>query len=182
MPHLARVLLRRAIVIALKHVLVATDFGEAADVALRYGSEIARGFGATLHVVHVIEDYVSRANSLPGVTESYIDWDRWQRDAVAAAERDLNALVSDDERVSGKAVVSAIVAGSTARVLIDYARGHHIDLIVTGTHGRGVIGHLFIGSVAERLVRFAPCPVLTVKHPEREFVMPDALQILQPGH
>jgi nucleotide-binding universal stress UspA family protein len=48
-------------------------------------------------------------------------------------------------------------------------------LIVMGTHGRGPVAHLFMGSVAERVVRMAPCPVLTVRHPEREFVTPDAL-------
>lgn len=168
-------------VIALKQVLVATDFGEASDVALRYGSELARKFGANLHVVHVIEDYLSRANALPGVTESYIDWGRWQAESIAAAERDLTVLVSDDERVSGKATVAAFVSGSISRALIEYAREHKIDLIVAGTHGRGVVGHLVMGSVAERLVRYAPCPVLTVRHPEREFVMPDALQIMQAG-
>jgi nucleotide-binding universal stress UspA family protein len=60
--------------------------------------------------------------------------------------------------------------------LLDYAREQGVDLIVTGTHGRGGMAHFFMGSIAERLVRSAPCPVLTVRHPEREFVMPDALQ------
>ena len=163
--------------IGLKRVLVATDFGEASDVALRYGSELARQFGADLHVVHVIEDYITRA----GVAESYIDWGRWQAEAIATAERDLTVLVSDEDRVSGKATVAAFVARSISGAVIEYAREHKIDLIVAGTHGRGVVGHLVMGSVAERLVRHAPCPVLTVRHPEREFVMPDALQIMQAG-
>ena len=51
---------------------------------------------------------------------------------------------------------------------------HTIDLIVMGTHGRGAIAQLLVGSVAEKVVRTAPCPVLTVRHPEREFVVPDA--------
>ena len=167
--------------IALKQVLVATDFGDASDVALKYGSELARKFGATLHVVHVIEDYLARANSLAGLSEASIDWGRWQTEAVAAAERDLAVLVSDDDRVSGHAITRALVSDSIPRALVGYARQYKIDLIVTGTHGRGVVGHLVMGSVAERLVRYAPCPVLTVRHPEREFVMPDALQIMQAG-
>ena len=56
-----------------------------------------------------------------------------------------------------------------------YARDATIDLIVMGTHGRGAIAQLLMGSVAERVVRIAPCPVLTVRHPEHEFVLPDAL-------
>ena len=59
--------------------------------------------------------------------------------------------------------------------IVEYARVEDIDLIVIGTHGRGALAHLVMGSVAERVVRFAPCPVLTVRHPEREFARPDTL-------
>jgi universal stress protein A len=52
-----------------------------------------------------------------------------------------------------------------------------IDLIVMGTHGRGALAHVVLGSVAERVVRLAPCPVLTVRNPEHEFVRPDALTV-----
>jgi nucleotide-binding universal stress UspA family protein len=62
-----------------------------------------------------------------------------------------------------------------ASTIVEYARQEGIDLIVTGTHGRGGVAHLLMGSVAERVVRTAPCPVLTVRHPEHEFVIPDAL-------
>ena len=57
--------------------------------------------------------------------------------------------------------------------ILKYAAAQPIDLIVIGTHGRGPLGHMLMGSVAERVVRKAPCPVLTVRHPEREFVVPD---------
>ena len=63
----------------------------------------------------------------------------------------------------------------TAETIVQYAKDHAIDLIVMGTHGRRALEHLLMGSVAERVVRTAPCPVLTVRHPEREFVVPDAL-------
>jgi nucleotide-binding universal stress UspA family protein len=64
---------------------------------------------------------------------------------------------------------------SPAIPIADYAKQHAIDLIVMGTHGRGAIAHVLLGNVAERLVRIAPCPVLTVRDPEHEFVLPDAL-------
>jgi nucleotide-binding universal stress UspA family protein len=67
-------------------------------------------------------------------------------------------------------------SNATAAAIVDYAKTLNADLIVMGTHGRGPVSHLFIGSVAERVVRTAPCPVLTVRHPEREFVAPDALE------
>ena len=68
-----------------------------------------------------------------------------------------------------------ITSNAPAVAIVDYARRERIDLIVTGTHGRGAVAHLLMGSVAERVVRTAPCPVLTVRHPEHEFVVPDAL-------
>ena len=68
-----------------------------------------------------------------------------------------------------------IASTTPALTIVEYAELNHIDLIVTGTHGRGAVAHLLMGSVAERIVRTAPCPVLTVRHPEREFVVPDAL-------
>jgi len=67
------------------------------------------------------------------------------------------------------------VSTSPAMAIVDYAREAHSDLIIMGTHGRGAMAQLLMGSVAERVVRTAPCPVLTVRHPEHEFVLPDAL-------
>ena len=68
-----------------------------------------------------------------------------------------------------------------AATIVAYAREKDIDLIVVGTHGRGLAAHLLMGSVAERVVRTAPCPVLTVRHPQREFVTPDALVAVTHG-
>jgi nucleotide-binding universal stress UspA family protein len=71
-----------------------------------------------------------------------------------------------------------------AEEIVNYAATNGIDLIVLGTHGRGGMAHLLLGSVAEKVVRTAPCPVLTVRHPEREFVTPDTLDTslnAQPG-
>jgi nucleotide-binding universal stress UspA family protein len=166
--------------IALKHVLVATDFSEASDAALRYGRELARAFGATLHVVHVVEDISGRLADLPSVPDVYVDYGRWRQDALETAERELNARLSDEDRRQVGATAAAVVARATPAAILAYARDHHVDLIVAGTHGRGAIAHLVMGSVAERLVRQATCPVLVVRHPEREFVLPDALQVVSP--
>ena len=59
--------------------------------------------------------------------------------------------------------------------IIEYAKSHPIDLIVVGTHGRGAVKQLLLGSAAERVVRGAPCPVLAVRAHERDFIAPDAL-------
>jgi nucleotide-binding universal stress UspA family protein len=71
-----------------------------------------------------------------------------------------------------------MTSGSPAYAIVDYAREYDIDLIVMGTHGRGALAQLMMGSVAERVVRIAPCPVLTVRHPEHEFVQPDTLLVV----
>jgi nucleotide-binding universal stress UspA family protein len=165
-------------VISLKQVLVATDFGEASNAALSYGRELARAFGAKLHVVHVVEDISGRMRGLPNAPEAYVDFGRWQRDAVNAADANLRELLSDEDRRVLGATTAALLARTPSPAILDYAREHGVDLIVAGTHGRGVVGHLVMGSVAERLVRHAPCPVLVVRHPEREFVLPDALQVV----
>ena len=67
---------------------------------------------------------------------------------------------------------------SAAEAIVSYARDARIDLVIAGTHGRGKVATLIVGSVAEKLTRTAPCPVLVVRHPEREFVLPDALQVV----
>jgi nucleotide-binding universal stress UspA family protein len=70
------------------------------------------------------------------------------------------------------------VSGTPALAIVTYAKDANLDLIVMGTHGRGGMAHVLMGSVAEKVVRTAPCPVLTVRHPEHEFVLPDALQVV----
>jgi nucleotide-binding universal stress UspA family protein len=160
--------------IALNHILVATDFSEPAEVALAYGRALARQFGATLHVLHVVEDLGARFVELPLYVE---DLGHLQTEAEAAARTRLQLLLSDDDRkvLHAKAVV--VTATSPSAAIVGYASDAmpRIGCIVMGTHGRGAVAHFLMGSVAERVVRSAPCPVLTVRHPQHEFVMPDTL-------
>ena len=161
--------------ILLKTVLVATDFGPASEVALRYGQTLARRFGAELHVLHVVENIFARA--MDGYGYAAISPDV-QLDIEYAGRKQTDALLSDDDRRELRAKASTVTSNSPAAAIVEYARDNGVDLIVLGTHGRGAIGHLFMGSVAERVVRTAPCPVLTLRHPEREFVLPDALTVV----
>ena len=157
--------------IGLKNILVATDFGEAADAALTYGRALARLFNATLHVIHVVDDVYLRMGgdsfmaALPDI----------QRDAERAAQERLATLLVDNDPSPLPIRPVVVTSAATATAIVDYARDTSIDLIVTGTHGRRAVAHLLVGSVAERVVRTAPCPVLTVHHPEHEFVTPDTL-------
>lgn len=151
--------------IKLKRVLVATDFGAAADSALQYGRTLTRTFGGELHVLHVIDNL-----SVYGVILR-----EEQQDLECMARSRTEALIDEEDRRELHARTTTTTSNNPASIIVEYARAHAIDLIVMGTHGHGPIGHLFIGNVAEHVVRTAPCPVLTVHNPEREFVEPGAL-------
>ena len=161
--------------IALKNILVATDFGEAADAALDYGRDFARTFGATLHVLHVVDNVLTRLGGAEAFLGVYPDV---QRDVDEAARRQLDRRISAEDRSLLRAQPVAIMSNATAATIAGYAADEKIDLIIMGTHGRGAVAHLLLGSVAEKVVRLAPCPVLTVRQPEREFLRPDALQLV----
>jgi nucleotide-binding universal stress UspA family protein len=158
--------------IALKKVLVATDFEPASESALRYGRALARSFGAELHVLHVVENLLAHAVDMYGYAA---DAPGVQRDLERKARERTEALLDDDDRRELRAVAVTNTSNGTAEAILDYARENSIDLIVMGSHGRGGVAHFFMGSVAERVVRMALCPVLTVRHPEHDFVFPDAL-------
>jgi nucleotide-binding universal stress UspA family protein len=158
--------------IALKKILVATDFSELSDAALAYGRELARTFDASLTVVHIVDNILTRAYGAEGVVLADPEL---QREIETSAQRQVDALLFDDDRKMFGAVGLVITSNSPSAAIVTYARDASVDLIVMGTHGRGAIAQLLMGSVAERVVRIAPCPVLTVRHPEHEFVLPDAL-------
>ena len=158
--------------IVIRNVLVATDFGAASEAALNYGRNIARQFGARLHLLHVARHmYVASANAY-----GYAFVPAGLQDEIEAACRQrTEALLTDDDWQKLHAKAVTLTHQSAPAAIVDYARTEEIDLIIVGTHGRGPVAHLIMGSVAERVVCTAPCPVLTVRHPQHEFVVPDAL-------
>lgn len=159
--------------VALKRILVATDFSEPSAVALDYGREFARTFAARLHVLHVAESVVS----MPGLEFYGTSVTELQANLEAAARRQIDALLTEEDRLQLGAEAVVRPVSNIAGAIVEYAGQADIDLIVMGTHGRGGLSHFLMGSVAERVVRMAPCPVLTVRHPEREFLKPDALTL-----
>jgi nucleotide-binding universal stress UspA family protein len=158
--------------ITLKRILVATDFGEAAEAALGYGRELARAFGARFDVLHVADNVLGRGLGGDGFIAAYPEL---QKDVEESAVKQLDGLLTDEDRVTLGARPVLRTSTSPAQAIVAYARDAGTDLIIMGTHGRGAMAHLLMGSVAERVVRTAPCPVLTVRHPEHEFLRPDAL-------
>ena len=156
--------------IVLKNILVATDFSEPAAVAMAYGRDLARTYNARLHVVHIVEDVLTHYSPEIGLVSEQL-----QKDLEEVAWRDLDACVTDDDRRTISIVANVKTSVNIASGIVDYAKANAIDLIITGTHGRGAVKHLLMGSVAERVVRTAPCPALTVHAHERDFIAPDAM-------
>ena len=161
--------------IAIKNVLVATDFSPASETALAYGRELARHFGGTLHVLHVVENVYAYMVGTDAAIGAMIP-STLQQELEKAAQRQLDAAVGDDDRRELNAKPVLLTGSGAAVEIVAFARKAGIDIIVLGTTGRGPMSHLLMGNVAEKVVRTAPCPVLTVRHPEHEFVLPDALQ------
>lgn len=157
--------------IVLKNILVATDFSEPSANALAYGRDLARAYNATLHVLHVTEDVLMRYSPEVGFAVPEL-----QKDLEQAARRELDAIITADDVRTLRVVPAIETATGATNGITSYATAQQIDLIIVGTHGRGAVKQFLMGSVAERVVRTAPCPVLAVRAHEREFIAPDALQ------
>jgi universal stress protein A len=142
-----------------KKILVATDLRDTSQQALATAAEMAREHKSTLLVVNVVPDPMNQ----PWVIEAYgVDWIRVREDVCRAAAGELNKLVSDIAPSSPR-VETEVLIGVPAAEIVRYAREHGVDLMVVGTHGRGQLRRAFLGSVADRVVREASCPVLVVR-------------------
>ena len=111
--------------IALRHVLVATDFSEASDAALEYGRQFARMFGATLHVMHVVENVMARfaADAYPVLLPDL------QRDVEEAGAKKLMGLITSEDTAQLHAVSVVRTSTSPAAAIVDYAKEAGIDLV-----------------------------------------------------
>ena len=141
-------------------ILVPTDFSAASDAALTYARSLARQFGASINLVHVFEDpFTSGAFIGDGTVTMPLDLreslERLATEQLAARHAEhlgVLPLSSTD-----------LLTGPTAKRIVEHAEKTRADLIVMGTHGRSGLSHLLLGSVAEKVVRDAPCSVLTVR-------------------
>jgi nucleotide-binding universal stress UspA family protein len=154
--------------IELRRILVPTDFGRSSLTALTYGAEFAGRFGAELTLLHVVQDL---ALLMPDALLAAPVPAPAVEQLTQAARQALESLVRD-QKLEALAPKTEVRTGAPFVEIIACARETDTDLIVMGTHGRGGLAHVLLGSVAEKVVRKAPCPVLTVRHPEHEFVHP----------
>jgi nucleotide-binding universal stress UspA family protein len=145
--------------IALKNVLVPTDFSETSAIALRYGKALAGAFDASLHVLHVVQEPFAQ----PWAVEAYgfslaTLQEEWMREAKAR----MATTLSDAERAKYRAELATVLGHPVVEIL-KYAADHLADLIVLGTHGRRGVRRIVLGSDAEQVVRQSPVPVLLVR-------------------
>jgi nucleotide-binding universal stress UspA family protein len=153
--------------IEIKRILLPTDFSAYSATATKYACELVTKFDAELHLLHTLEVHLA---STPTFGMG-LALPRYVPESKAAAEKAL-AGVLDPQWAVGRKVVQAVVEGSPKVEIIRYARTQEIDVIVLTTHGRTGLAHVLMGSVAESVVRTAPCPVLTVRPEGHQFVMP----------
>jgi nucleotide-binding universal stress UspA family protein len=153
--------------IEIKKILCPVDFSESSEHALRYAVAFTEAYGAELTLLHVIELPYLPSYSTAGVPDLNLPVERMQEQSRAQLRELFERHQPEAGRIDGHSTV-----GNPFLEIIRHARDGEFDLIVMGTHGRTGLQHVLIGSVAEKVVRKAPCPVLTVKHPEHEFVMP----------
>jgi universal stress protein A len=144
----------------IRRILVPLDFSPNSTWALDYAHFLARRFNAALHLVHVCEVPTMMTASMDAYVIAYTDWSQRLGDE---AERELAKIVA---RIFDVNVTTEVLFGTPAKALVEDATLNHADLIVMGTHGHGAMMHLLMGNVAERVVRMAPCPVLTVREPQ----------------
>lgn len=153
--------------IHIKHILCPTDFSEHSVEAMKFACTLADKFDSALHVLHVLEVLPS-ATPMFGGGLAIPTHTHESRQAVDEAL----ARLPDPTWKVGTNVVRATADGAPFVEIIRYAKDQNIDLITLGTHGRSGLAHVLLGSVAERVVRKAPCPVLTIRPGDHKFEMP----------
>jgi len=149
----------------IKKILIPTDFSDYSRYALRYAVAFARSFGAKLFLFHSCEHSVLGAG-----TEAY---HFSVPEYMTEVEKNEKLRLEDwtAEVAREKIEVEPLFAVGTAySTIVDAAREMDVDMIILATHGRKGVSHLVFGSTAEKVVRLSPCPVLTIKYPEHEFI------------
>ena len=153
--------------IQINRVLVPVDFSNFSTHAMKYAQEVCEKFAAELHLLHVLEMHVT------GTPQFAMGLAVPERVEESAEEvREYLDKLPEEARASTRQVVREIAHGSPFVEIVRYAKENVIDLIVMGTHGRTGLSHVFVGSVAENVVRHAACPVLVVRPEGHQFVAP----------
>jgi nucleotide-binding universal stress UspA family protein len=147
-----------------KNILVPTDFSAGSQEAVRYPFDLASSLGAALHILHVLENPYA-----PGAfMEMYAPPPQYLDDIERQAEERLRNSLTREQQERVRVELSTRLGNPASEILDRLDEEPAIDLVVMATHGRGGVARLLLGSVAERIVRSAPCPVLTLREHPRD--------------
>lgn len=151
--------------ISIKNILCPIDYSVYSEKALKYAIEFAEKYNAKLYLMHVLDIRIYDITDPELYNVNVID-----KETINKLRERLHKCISEDTRKNIE-VETIVIEGVPFAEIIKKARECKVDLIVLGTHGRTGLSHAIMGSVAEKVVRKAPCPVLTIRHPEHDFVM-----------
>jgi nucleotide-binding universal stress UspA family protein len=140
----------------IKHILVAHDFEPDSDAALDYALGLARALGARITLLHT---YEIPSMGAPEVLVMATDWTK----QIGVVAREALSKVAARVGGAGVPIASEVREGAAWREVQSFVREHGVDLVVVGSHGRRGLSRALLGSVAEKVVRTAPCPVLVVR-------------------
>jgi len=153
--------------IKIERVLVPTDFSDYSELALQYGVSFCREYGAEMILLHVLEDPFYPAT---GASFGFDMSDFFTR--MEAETRSRLEEIASSEAARDIKIQPMIVRGTPFLEIIRVAKERDVDMVVLATHGRTGLAHVLMGSVTEKVVRKAPCPVLVVREAQHEFIMP----------
>jgi universal stress protein A len=149
-----------------KKLLVPVDFSDCSKAALEHAELIGRQFGASITILHVWEPPSSK---IPSISLQSFDFPeqankRLETIVFREAAMEMRDFLHDFDRDDSLEVRCQLVSGQPTEQILSLAEDGAYDLIVMGTHGRSGLAHLFMGSVTEKVLRQAPCPVLAIRH------------------
>ena len=153
--------------IKMDKILLPTDFSGQSKVAVPYAFDLARRYGAELHVIHIFDENVLTPLyfTCGGTTQEYF------KKVEEGFENEVSQFLTDYDP-DEVTIVPVLGNGNPFVEIVKYAKKNGVDMIVIGTHGRTGLSHMLLGSIAEKVIRKAHCPVLAVRHPEFRFVPP----------
>jgi universal stress protein A len=143
-----------------RRILVAIDFSDGSRAAVLVAAELAERFGGSIELLHVWQPPPLRSDLMIWAENDETPLRQYGR---KQAERELRQFVEGSLPELGAGLAWSVAEGDPASVILEYAASGRYDLVAVGTHGRTGIDHLLVGSIAEKIVRAAACPVLTVR-------------------
>jgi nucleotide-binding universal stress UspA family protein len=143
----------------IKHILVPTDFSTPSDEAVDYAMALGERFDATVHLIHVLHD----PTTTTGGWEFYVPDNPQVRERRHNDAKDRLCRIASPHAKEGVRITTEVRFGSPTDEIVSAAIAYGSDMVVMGTHGRTGLPHLLLGSIAERVIRTAPCPVLAVR-------------------